>query len=468
MSTADTTTGRLRLSDNAKEQAYSRMEKADEGDLNRQITGMVILRFCGAGLGIIFLVVNAYQATWALMKLAGMAGGGGVYDAVTGEAPSLSADQWAIGATAFGIILAAQVVAVRLVMAKGAWKFWGVLLLLGLMAFSVITSAIHVGFNIQGGVVAATRQTDDYALAKKRYESAISGKTTAETNWSNYQNDMRGGDPWSLNATHSQGPGRPYVEGINSAKSELEAARRSFEEVKANGGGSGMADIIGTIAKFFGTDTAGFALGFGIFTVLLMEGVRVYLSLLTGIYLMQVMDEIGRKRANGSGQGDVIEDDSAPEKSGGIRSWFSGFGKSDTEAGEAIAKKPEPAPRAQVMPASASGSVDTVRGPVLRDPIEVEEKRDPRAMIPKRSPRQSAPADRVPDNKRQVAYSKKLAALKAAVGPGKAFAPGDAVTVERVGKLIGGNRKTVSALRNDLASDGLAHWQGKRLISGAA
>jgi len=443
MSAATAGNARMHLSQDDAEQVYDRMAKADAGDLNRQISGMMILRACGAMLGIVFLAVNSYQAVWALMKLSGAASGSsGIY----GGEGVLSGDQWTLGATAFGLIFAAQVIAVRMVLASGAWKFFGILLLVGLMAFSTLTSAIHIGFNIQGGVVEATRQTDDYKLAKQRYESAISSKTTAETNWTNYQNDMRGGDPWSLNATHSKGPGRPYVEGINSAKSEVEAARRAFEKTKEEGGGSAMGDVVGAVAGWFNMNTADFALAFGIFTVVLMEAVRVYLSLLTGIYLMQVMNEIGAKRREASGQ---VDD--------------------DTEAGEAIAKKPDPAPRAQVMPASASGARDTIKGPVLRDPIEVEDETPkPRAMFAPRKPARSAPADRVPDNKRQVAYSKKLATLKAAVGPGKAFAPGDAVTVERVGKLIGGNRKTVSALRNDLASDGLAHWQGKRLIAGAA
>ena len=249
------------------------MAKADAGDLNRQITGMTVLRTCGAALGVVFLAVNSYQAVWALMKLSGAASGNGVY----GGGMDLTGDQWAVGATAFGLIFAAQVIAIRMVMASGAWRVFGVLILAGLMAFSTLTSAIHIGFNIQGGVVEATRQTADYKMAKARYEAALESKTRSERNWSLYQEDNRGGDPRSLNATHSQGPGRPYVEGINSAGAEVEAARRAFQKTKEEGGGSAMGDIIGSIAAWFGTDTAGFALGFGIFTVVLMEATRVYL-----------------------------------------------------------------------------------------------------------------------------------------------------------------------------------------------
>ena len=429
---AATGTPRMHISTEDAEQVYDRMAKADAGDLNRQITGMKILRTCGAMLGIVFLAVNSYQAVWALMKLSGAATGNGIY----GGGSGLTSDQWTIGATAFGLIFAAQVIAVRMVLASGAWRFFGVLLLAGLMAFSTLTSAIHIGFNIQGGVVEATRQTDEYKLAKGRYEAAISSKSRAERDWSVYQEDNRGGDPWSLNATHSQGPGRPYVEGINSAKSELEAARRSFEEVKESGGGSAMGDVVGAVAGWFGMNTADFALAFGIFTVILMEAVRVYLSLMTGLYLMEVMNSIAEKRKAKAGQGD--------------------------DAGEAVeVEKP-----ARAMASSVTGATDTVRGPVLHDPIE-EPAQSARPPFAPRKPRQSEPEDRTPDNKRQAAYSQKLAKMKAALGDGTIPA-GQAVGFDLVAGMVGGNRNTGAALRNDLASAGLAHWKGKRLIAGAA
>lgn len=118
----------------------------------------------------------------------------------------------------------------------------------------------------------------------------------------------------------------------------------------------------------------------------------------------------------------------------------------------------------RVMPSSATGATDTIRGPILDDPIEVEDD-GPRPMF---APRRTAPQDRTPDNKRQAAYSKKLATLKEAIGPGKTIEPGQGVTVEAVQGLVGGNRETIAALRRDVASSGLAHWQGKRLIAGAA
>lgn len=414
------------------EQLANRMSKADASDANRQITGMVILRTCGAFLGLLFLAVNAYQATWALMKLSGAASGAGIYG---GSLSTLTADQWTIGATAFGLIFAAQVIAVRMVMASGAWRFFGVILLAGLMGFSVLTSAIHIGFNIQGGVIEATRQTDEYKMAKQRLETAMASKPAAEQRWTDYQASVAGGDPWSLNTTHSRGPGRSYVEAIRGADAEIAAARADFNRVKESGGGSAMGDIVGAIAGWFGTDTATFALWFGIFTVLLMEGVRVYLSFLTGLYLMKVMDAVmAERREAAEGQG--VEDDAEPSRR-------------------------DPAP-ARTMAADASNARDAVRGPVLSDPIEVEDD-TPRAMFAPRKPR-SEPADRVPDNKRQANYSKKLATLKDALERGDVKAG----QVVKVGDMVGGNRKTVSALRNDLAASGLAHWRGNRLVAGAA
>lgn len=431
-------TARMHLEAGEAERIYSRMAKADAGDLNRQITAMTILRVCGACLGVVFLAVNSYQAVWALMKLSGAATGNGIYGGDTG----LTSDQWTIGATAFGLIFAAQVIAVRMVLASGIWKFCGVILLAGLMAFSTLTSAIHIGFSIQGGVVEATRQSDEYKLAKQRYESALESKTRAERNWSLYQEDNRGSDPWALNATHSQGPGRPYVEGIESAGNEVEAARQAFAQVKESGGGSAMGDVVGAVAGWFGLTTEEFALRFGIFTVVLMEAVRVYLSLLTGIYLMQVMNSIAAKhRAEGQGVEDKGDDTQQPTAT------------------------PEPAPRSKVMASSATRSTDTLRGPVLDDPIEVDDK--PRPMFAPRKPAQSEPQDRTPDNKRQAAYSKKLATLKAAIGKGD-IAPGQVIGFDLVAGLVGGSRKTGGALRNDLAADGVAHWKGNRLIAGAA
>ena len=434
--TADASGG-YHLSDDAKEKMYDRMQKADEGDVNRQITGIQILRMCGAALGVVFLIVNAYQGTWALMTLSGEASSGaGIY----GENGSLTKDQWAIGATAFGLILGAQVIAVRMAMTTGWMKFFGWVILAGLMSFSVLTSAMHIAFNVEGGVQESIRSSEEYQMAKKRVEDASESKRRAEQSWSVYQEDMRGGDPWSLNSTHSQGPARPYVQGIDSAASDLQAAQRAFDKAKEEGGGSSLATVVGTVAGWFGLDTADFAFRFSIFSVILMEAVRIYLSFLTGRYLMEAMADMARKRKakEGDDTGEVVEVEDVPA--------------------------PTPVSRAKVMASSATQETDTIQGPVLRDPIEVEE---PRPMFAPRKPRPSAPEDRTPDNKRQANYSKKLARIKDALGKGDIPA-GSAISFDRVEKLVGGSRKTGAALRNDLAAAGVAHWKGTRLIAGTA
>lgn len=114
---------------------------------------------------------------------------------------------------------------------------------------------------------------------------------------------------------------------------------------------------------------------------------------------------------------------------------------------------------------------DTVKGPKLTDPIEPDDK--PRSIFAPKKPeqppvRQKSDKDRAPGNKRQASYSKKLATMKASIGSGKAIKPGEVVGYDTIKAIVGGNRDTGTALRNDLAKAGFAHWQGRRLIAGRA
>lgn len=440
MSTNDGTVGGMHLSADAKERVRTKMQRADEGDVNRQIAGMSVLRVCGAFLGIVFLAVNSYQATWALMKLSGAATGGGIY----GGGQGLTADQWTVGLTAFGLILGAQVIAVRMAMASGGMKVAGFVILIGLMAFSVVTSAMHVAFNVEGGVVESTRSSDEYQMAKRRLESATTANSSANQAISNLTSQFRNYDAASVGEINRrQMPG--YQSAARSAAAEVAAAQEAFDKVKESGGGSAMGTVVNTLAGWFGLNSADFAMRFALFAVILMELVRVYLSYLTGRYIMEAMREMSDK------------------------------GSEDPEAGKAVEKKPEPA-RAAVMPASGPKS-DTIRGPILRDPIEPTKAPRPmfaprkpeRAKVVDAHPARKMPAkDTAPGNKRQASYSQKLSAMKQAIGPGKAFEPGSKIKIEDIKGMVGGNSGTVSALRNDLEAAGLAHWRGKSLIAGAA
>lgn len=411
----------------AADQVFDRMSDADAQDLNWKVSGMVFLRACGGGVSILLLAISTYQATWALLAVSGQATGNGIYGGGIG---GLTADQWALGATAFGLVFAAQIVAVRLIMASGIWLYMGVALLFALMSFSGVTSAMHVGFNVEGGVIESTRQTDEYKLAKARYESAIASKTTAAENWAGYQDKARQGtvdqSGWMLRDAATM----PYRSAISGADAEVEDARRAFEQVKeGGGGGSAMAGVIGAIAGWFGTDTAGFAMGFGVFVVVLMEATRVYLSLLAGLYLMQLMKTVGEQRQ----------------------------AKAAQEAGGQAKVEPAAKAPAKAMASTLDKARDTVKGPALNDPINVEDRPQLR--------KGSGPADRAPANKRQAAYSQKLAKLKQAITSGT-IAPGQGITVAEVERITGGNRDTIGALRRDVALAGLAHWQGKRLVAG--
>ena len=426
-----TTTG-VYLSEEAKERAFEKMQRADEADMNRQIAGMSILRASGAFLGVIFLIVNSYQATWALMALAGKAGAAeaGAAGAWGWNLAGLTWDQWAVGLTAFGLILAAQVVAVRLVIADSSMKALGVLLLIGLMAFSVLTSAIHMAFNVQGGVEQSVRAGDEYQLAKQRYETAMRAAETARTSYSDYQASVAGGDPWALNATHSKGPARPYVEAIDAAQAEAQAAGRAFEQVKASGGGSAMAEVLGVVAGWFGMETASFALAFALFAVVLMEAVRVYISLLTGRHLAAAMADVARKRSSAA--------QTPQERRSPISPTFGS--KIDETAPEG---RSEPPVRPLRSMAANSHSADVVRSEPL-----------------------TKPQDRKHGTKRQASYAKKLAKLKAALIGGQ-VGEGESLSFASVRAIVGGgNRETVTALRNEIAQTGMAHWRGSRLVVG--
>ena len=153
-------------------------------------------------------------------------------------------------------------------------------------------------------------------------------------------------------------------------------------------------------------------------------------------------------------------------------------------AGEATGKKPEPTPapaqRSRVMPAAAKEQRDTIRGPVISDPIEVEDepKREPLFAPRKPSPepkiqtteqapeRKKSAKDRAPGNKRSAKFSQQLAALNAAIG--STFPIGQRMNVEDMKRMVNCNSETATRLRNALAESGVAHWQGRSLFAGKA
>ena len=161
------------------------------------------------------------------------------------------------------------------------------------------------------------------------------------------------------------------------------------------------------------------------------------------------------------------------------------------EGEQAEQEEQPPAPRAarttrhRAMASSASDVSDTIRGPVLDDPIELDDPLDadppspPRAMFaPKKRAgdppettgqtpaRKKSEMDRAPGTKRQANFAKQLARLKAAIGPGKTFAPGQRMNVEDIKRVAQANGETAGRLRDALVLDGAGHWKGKSIIAG--
>ena len=282
MSKLGTQTGGVYLSDADKSDIFHKYRDSDAKDLRRQVRGMTALKAAGGLLAVAFFVVNAYQGSWALAKLTGIGNGTMI-------------DQTTIIVVAAGLILAANVVAIRMTLSGGVGMVFGVLIVVGLMGFSILTSAMHISFSIQSGVMQSARNTDEYKLAKDRYERASEALSGAQGDFSAYQDKAKSGNAAEYGWMMRDEATAPLQDRISGAQREVEAARRSYETAREEGGAEGQ--IIGTIAAWFGWNTQQFALYFSIFCVVLMEAVRVYLSFIAGMYLRGLMQELTKQEA---------------------------------------------------------------------------------------------------------------------------------------------------------------------------
>lgn len=305
MSKLGTQTGGVYLSDEDKSDIFNRYRESDAKDLRRQVKGMTALKAAGGLLAVAFFLVNAYQGSWALAKLTGIGNGTVV-------------DQTTIIIVAAGLILAANVVAIRMTLSGGAGMAVGVLIVAGLMAFSVLTSAMHISFSIQSGVIESARSTDEYKLAKERYERATEALGAAQGDFSAYQDKAKAGNTAEYGWMMRDAATAPLQGRITGAQREVEAARRAYETAREEGGAEGQ--IIATIAGWFGWNTQQFALNFSIFCVVLMEAVRVYLSFIAGMYLRALMQELTDRQ----GESDGTARKSLKKSSGAALSDFEG------------------------------------------------------------------------------------------------------------------------------------------------
>lgn len=296
MSKLGAQTGGVYLSDEDKTDIFHRYRDSDAKDLRRQVRGMTVLKAAGGLLAVAFFLVNAYQGSWALARLTGIGNGTLV-------------DQTTIIIVAAGLILAANVVAIRMTLSGGVGMVFGVVIVAGLMAFSVLTSAMHISFSIQSGVMQSARNTDEYKLAKDRYERANQALSAAQGDFSAYQDKAKAGNTAEYGWMMRDDATAPLQGRITGAQREVEAARQSYETAREEGGAEGQ--IIGTIAEWFGWTTQQFALNFSIFCVVLMEAVRVYLSFIAGMYLRSLMQELTDEQGESTGTGRQAHEDAS-------------------------------------------------------------------------------------------------------------------------------------------------------------
>ncbi len=250
-------------------------QQAEYSRLKMAANSLRFWMIIGACLGVVFLVINSMQAYWALAKLAGMATDSGFNAVVT-------------GLIAIGLIMSANVISIRLGTVGQGSRSIGLLLLTGLMLFSIVTSSLHLAWQVQGGHEASIQQSDgyqravaDYDRAAEAYDAVIESAKDADT-----VGDYSSGG-WIR---------KKYVPG---AKSELDAARSRLESV-TEGGTSATATVLHEVAAWFGLSPEKFSTRFALVAVILMEAARIWLSLEAGSAIRRALGSQTHPEAQGA------------------------------------------------------------------------------------------------------------------------------------------------------------------------
>lgn len=268
------------------------------------------------------LLINSYFAARAMFYFADL-GGASVFGegAGAGEALLGTGDRVFMVLTAASLIFAAHVLAVRLAMLTGAARLSGFVILLGLAAYSIITSTLCIALMMQGGVEADVVRSDAYQMARTQAESASARASSASEAAAAARAAVQKAEgdlaAWraTVAASFAQGSaayntrqneGHPehasHIAAISRARADLSSAQaeaqaassaapaalESMEKAKAESGGA-TSEIMGTVAGWFGTDIPGFVLGFSIFVNVLMEVARLFLAFVTGRGVMDAL-----------------------------------------------------------------------------------------------------------------------------------------------------------------------------------
>lgn len=236
-------------------------EQAELQRLKLAAGSIKLWSYIGIFLSGLFLFLNSIQAFWALQHLAGLATDSTLNAVVT-------------GLIAVSLILAANVVSIRL--GSGMSRGVGVGILLGLMAFSVITSSLHLGFQVLGGHQASINQSaeyrmalQDFELARQAYSDVLASAAQADA-----EGDTRSSG-W-IRSRHA-----PQL------KDAADAARQRLQDTKKTAGTE--ASILSTVAGYFGMNTEAFSTVFAVVSVSLMEAVRIFLAFSTASAVRQLI-----------------------------------------------------------------------------------------------------------------------------------------------------------------------------------
>lgn len=157
-------------------------------------------------------------------------------------------------------------------MSKGT----GVSILAGLMVFSVITSSLHLGFQVLGGYQSSISESTEYQIALADYELAAKAysEVLASAAKADEEGDTRSGG-W---IRKSYAP--PLKKDVDSARSRLESAKQSAGT---------EASVLAQVAGFFDMAPERFSALFALFSVLLMEVCRIWLAFSTASAIRQLI-----------------------------------------------------------------------------------------------------------------------------------------------------------------------------------
>lgn len=209
----------------------------------------------GPLLATVFLVISSMQAYWALHDLSGMGADGSTFSAVV------------VGLIAVGLIAGSNVMAIKMGTQGVIGKLLGAPILAGLILFSLGTSAMHLAGEVVGGHDASVRSSPAYRMAQQDYESAVVNMRGVER--SAALADAKGD---TASAGHIRSTQLPRAE------QGVVAARGAMIQVTKSGQAGVDAIVLTEMATLVGIPPSQFAVLFSMGAVLLMELLRIWLT----------------------------------------------------------------------------------------------------------------------------------------------------------------------------------------------